>query len=114
MKKHNVLVLFLVCIMLVGCNGNTDTSKTEQVSLEELPDDYTVEQAKEDGCVIYENGDITYGQEIWDAFVETVSAQKEASSVRLGFYYTLDEPSRYSPDYYESIKDDYPCLFVMK
>lgn len=93
--------------MLAGCNGNTDTGKTEQISLEELPGDYTVEQAKENGCVVYEDGDITCGQEIWDVFAETASAKREATFVRLGFYYTLDEPSRYDPDYYESIKDDY-------
>lgn len=112
MKKYAALTLSLFCIMLAGCNGNTDSSKTKQVSLEELIDDYTIEQAKEDGCVIYENGDITCGQEVWDAFVETVSAKNEESSVRLGFYYTLDDPSRYDPDYYESIKDDYPLLFI--
>lgn len=112
MKKNIALILSLICIMLIGCNGNTGGSKIEQLSLEELPDDYTVEQAKEDGCVIYEDGDITYGQEIWDAFVETVSTNKETSSVRLGFYYTLGDPSQYDPDYYESIKDDYPMLFI--
>lgn len=113
MKKYAALILSLVCITLAGCNGSTDAGKTEEVSLEELPDDYTIEQAKEDGCVIYEDGDITCGQEIWDAFAETASAKNKASSVRLGFYYTLDDPSRYDPDYYESIKDDYPWLFIL-
>ena len=97
--------------MLIGCNGDTSAKKIEQISLQKLPGDYTVEQAKEDGCVIYEDDDITYGQEIWDSFVEATSAKNEAA-VRLGFYYTLDDPSRYDPDYYKLIKDSYPLLFI--
>ncbi len=32
--------------------------------------------------------------------------------MRLCSYYTLDDPSRYDPDYYESIKDDDPMMFL--
>lgn len=79
--------------------------------LEELPADYSLEQAREDGCVVHEDGDIASGQEAWDDFIKASSAGK-AASVRLVNYYTLDDPSRYDPDYYESIKDDYPLLYV--
>lgn len=111
MKKYAALTLSLMYIMLTGCNSSMDADKTEQISLQELPNDYTVELAKEDGCVIFENSDITCGQEIWDTFVEMASAEM-ANSVRLAFYYTLDDPSRYDPEYYELIKDNYPLLLI--
>lgn len=111
MKKHVLFGLLFLCVhLLAGCGG-ADTDKAERVPLEELPEDYTVEQAKADGCVVHEDGDVTSGQETWDAFAKTVSAGT-AASVRLGFYYTLDDPSHYDPEYYESIKDDYPLLFT--
>lgn len=111
MKKHALFALLLVCAgLLTGCGG-TDANKAERVPLEELPEDYTVKQAKTDGCVVYEGGGVTSGREVWEAFAETASAGK-AVSVRLAFYYTLDDPSRYDPEYYESIKDDYPKLYI--
>lgn len=53
----------------------------------------------------------TSGQEAWEEFLNAAEAGK-AASVRLCSYYTLDDPSRYDPDYYESVKDDYPMMFL--
>lgn len=78
---------------------------------EKLPDDYTLEQAKADGCVTFEDIDITSGQEVWDAFVAS-SKEGRPSFVRLAYYYTLGDPSGYDPSYYEEIKNDYPMLFI--
>lgn len=36
----------------------------------------------------------------------------KSASVRLAFYYTLDDPSKYSAEYYEEAKDEYPVLYV--
>jgi hypothetical protein len=33
-------------------------------------------------------------------------------SIRLADYYELGDPSRYAADYYESVKDEYPKLFL--
>lgn len=107
MKKLFALVALLSFIL---CSCAT-IIKTEYVSLVDIPDTYTLEDAKEDGCVTFENGDITEGQARWDAFASVVPEQK--ATVRLAYYYTLDDPSRYSEEYYESVKDDYPQLFVM-
>ena len=52
--------------------------------------------------------DIASGQEAWEDFLKAASSG-EAASVRLVNCYTLDDLHRYDPDYYESIKDDYPC-----
>lgn len=106
--RHFLTLLLLLGILgvLGGCGGKSP------VPLENLPEDYGLEQAKKDGVVLHENGDITSGQEVWEAFAQTASAGKPAS-VRLGFYHTLDDPSRYAPEYYESVKDDYPLLFIL-
>lgn len=105
MKKQ--LFASLLCLLLLsGCGG-----KPEMLPLEELSEDYSLEQAKEDGCLVTEDGIVTSGRDAWEKFLKAVDAGKSAS-VRLCTYYTLDDPSRYDPDYYESIKDDYPMMFL--
>jgi hypothetical protein len=79
---------------------------------DQLPKDYTLEDAKEDGCVVYEDLDITSGQAVWDKFIKDTENGKN-SVVRIAFYYTLGDPSHYSKEYYEEIKDDYPILYIM-
>ncbi len=106
MKKRFALVI-LLALMLNSC---ATVIKTEYVALEKLPDAYTYEDAIEDGCVVFKNGDITHGQARWDAFASVVPNGK--ASVRLAFYYELGDPSHYGEEYYESVKDEYPKLFV--
>ncbi|MDE6747900.1 MAG: hypothetical protein K2K21_02375 [Lachnospiraceae bacterium] len=108
MKKIVPIILAMIFVLTItGCSSKHNP---EKIPLESLPADYSLEQAKEDGCIVYESSDITSGQEIWDKFMKTVNAGKEAT-VRLGFYYTLD-PSKCDPEYYKSAKDDYPVLFI--
>ena len=102
MKKQTLAAL--LCLLLLSACGE----KPEPTPLEDLPEDYSLEQAKEDGCLVTEDGIVTSGRESWEDFLKASEAGKTAS-VRLCSYYTLDDPSRYDPDYYESIKDDYPC-----
>lgn len=105
MKKY-IIFLLLLTLMLPSCT----TIKTEYVSLEELPKDYTFEDAEEDGCVGFANGDIAFGKERWLEFANVVPKQK--ATVRLANYYELGDPSKYGEEYYESVKDEYPKLFV--
>lgn len=109
MNTRRCALAALACVLLLAGCGRQKPALLPP--LEELPADYGLDQAREDGCVVHEDGDIASGQEAWDAFFEAVSAGKTAS-VRLVNYYTLDDPSRYDPEYYESIKDDYPLLYV--
>lgn len=104
--KMRTLAALLCLLLLSGCGG-----KPEMLPLEELPEDYSLEQAKADGCLVTEDGTVTSGRESWENFLKAAGAGKNAS-VRLCSYYTLDDPSRYDPDYYESIKDDYPMMFL--
>ena len=101
--KNRMLAALLCLILLSSCGGTP-----EPVPLEELPEDYSLEQAKADGCL----GTITSGRESWEDFLEAVDAGKSAS-VRLCSSFTLDSlgvSSWYDPDYYASIKDDYPNM----
>ncbi|KNY30305.1 hypothetical protein Bccel_5585 [Pseudobacteroides cellulosolvens ATCC 35603 = DSM 2933] len=77
----------------------------------QLPADYTLEDAKSGNCVVFENGDITHGQSTWDDFI-TATDDSKPSIVRLAYYYTLGDPSKYSKDLYQEIKDDYPVLYI--
>ena len=82
----------------------------EWEALELLPEDYSLEQAKADGCVVLEDGQITSGKERFLRFAENCSDRRN-DSVRIAMHYTLGDPSRYDPDYYEEVKDSYPRLF---
>jgi len=104
MRRYAALVIILT-LVLGSCAANI---KTEYVALEKLPDAYTYEDAIEDGCVVFDNGDITHGQARWDEFASAVPNEK--SSVRLAYYYTLEHYD--DEEYYESVKDEYPKLFV--
>lgn len=107
-RRRQALAALFCVLLLAGC-GHREAEPLPP--LEELPADYSLEQAREDGCVVHEDGDIASGQEAWEAFLQASSAGK-AAAVRLVDYYTLGDPSRYDPEYYESIKDDYPLLYV--
>lgn len=104
MMKYLMTGLFCV-LLLAGCDG-----APALIPLDELPADYSLEQAKADGCLITENGEVTSGQEAWEQFLQATAAGKKAA-LRMGDYYTLDE-SRCTPEYYAAAKGDYPMFFL--
>ena len=83
----------------------------EWENLELLPEDYSLEQAKADGCVVLEDGQITSGKERFLRFAEDCADRRNVS-VRIAMHYTLGDPSRYDPEYYEEVKDSYPRLYL--
>ena len=104
MKK--ILLTLVFCVLLL-----TSCSEVKlEPSLSELPSDYTLESAKTDGCIVFENLDITSGQEHWNDFLTSVDAKKSCT-VRLYFYSTLD-PSLYTEEHYEELSKDYPKIEV--
>lgn len=109
---RRIFGLLAVLLLLSGCGVPDDIAVSLiYAPLEDLPAEYSPEDAKADGCVVMENGVVTSGQQIWGSFVETTAAGSPAS-VRTAAYYTLDDPSRYGKEYYESVKDEYPRMFV--
>ncbi|MDE7288854.1 MAG: hypothetical protein K2N71_05030, partial [Oscillospiraceae bacterium] len=73
-------------------------------------ENYSLEQAKADGCVVHEDLDVTYGKDIFEAFYTKAEAGEKAY-VRLAFYYTLGAP-HYDPYNYGNIGDVCPVLYV--
>lgn len=93
-------------------NPENEVGDNQTDFLKNLPEDYSLEDARIDGCVCFDNGNITEGQKIWDEFVNATNTQDDAI-VRLAFYYSLDE-EKCDPEYYESAKDEYPMLFIQE
>ena len=106
-----MLLLILCLFTLTACtiNGN-HSAAMDYIPYAEIPKDYTLENAKDDGLVVFEDGSITMGQSIWDDFVVSTE-NREPNAVRLAFYYTLDNQN-ISPEHYAEIKDDYPVLYI--
>ena len=73
MKKW-ITALLLFSVLLTSC-----TQVKLEPALQKLPEQYTLEEAKNDGCVVYEDLDITFGQEIWDAFLTSVEEKKSCA-----------------------------------
>ena len=114
-----ILLAVLACIVVAVCFlTNPKSAKNplkvpelNMIALEKLPADYSLEQAKKDGCVVMENGDVTCGQETWEEFYETTRNGK-AAAVRYVHYYSLGDPERYDAETYENRKKNYPKLYV--
>ncbi|HOM02054.1 MAG TPA: hypothetical protein PLH43_04415 [Acetivibrio sp.] len=114
MKK----ILYACCaavffiLMLSGCD-KAEPLPDEWKELKYAADTFTLEDAKREGYVVMEDGDVTCGQEAWQNFVD-LSSKKIPCKIRVVHYYTLGDPSDYDPEYYESIKDDYPMMFILE
>ena len=95
------IVYILLCLFtLTSCATNVGVSQG-----------YSLEDAKKDNLVVYEDSDITAGQLTWDMFVEKAQTGTP-SAVKLAFYYTLDGQGNISDELYDEIKDDYPQLYI--
>lgn len=106
MKNIKIFFVSLMLIALTAC-GNKVTTETP---LEDIPSDLSLSDVKKSGCVVFEDGDITDGEEGWEEFLAKVE-NKEPATVRIANYYILDE-EKCDSVYYESAKDEYPMLFI--
>ena len=109
-----VIFLLLFAAGTLGCGGRDSDGGIDNGSdseSAETPQAYTLEDVIAKGFVVHENLSVISGQDVWDEFVEKTQ-DGAPCIVMLAFYYTLGDPSQYSPEYYEEIKDDYPLLFT--
>lgn len=107
MKGLAIVLLCMLCVFSVKneCGNEAEALKESKLSAGEA-----LLLAKKDGAVVFEDGDVTAGQSVWERFVSDVDAGK-CASVKLTYYYTLGDASHYDPEYYESIKDEYPAIY---
>ena len=107
-RYSSFVVLFTLILSLYGF----EETSSSWVPFEDLPEGYTLEEAKKDNCVVKENGDVTSGKEVWESFLKKTE-NNEPASVRMVHYYTLGDKERYDESYYESIKNDYPKMYIL-
>jgi hypothetical protein len=68
----------------------------------DLPLNYSIEDAKEDGCFVVQNLRVVANKDVWDTFVKT-SLHKENTQIRMALFYTESADSPYFLDlYYEN------------
>lgn len=97
MKKKNVLILLLLCVLFVfGCNNAVNSNKLLNFSFDDsgnytgfsdLPSDYTIEDAKTDGYYATQGLEVVANKNVWDSFVET-SLGKKNTSIRIVSFHT--------------------------
>ena len=102
----------MLCMLVVTACENTSDFINDYIPYAEIPEDYSLENAKNDNLVVFEDGDITSGQEAWDKFMEIIE-QGKSYAVRLAFYHTLDgQGITPAHEQYEELKNDYPHLSI--
>lgn len=122
-KKHSRTIIIFSCVLLavafcaiiiLGSSANQTNKLVYNASIKELKsitDNYSLDDAKNDGCLVMENGSITSGQETFSDFL-SATENYNGASIRVVKYYTLGDKSQYSNEYYEQEKDNYPMLFI--
>lgn len=110
MKKYPIIAIvaiIAVCLLVFAV-----VNDKEPVPLDQLPPEYTLEDAAKDNCVIITDGDVADGEKEWKDFIKITSSGK-AASVRLIHHYTLGDPAHYDPQLYEQIRNDYPKMYII-
>ena len=112
MKKYAIALAIIAIMLSVSSCSTSEIVKIspDYIPYGEVPADYTLGQAKADGCVVFEDGDITSGQELWDDFVR-LSDDGMPCVIRLVNYYTLEGQGNMSAELYEQEKDKYPQMY---
>ena len=71
-----------------------------------------LEQAKEDGKIVLEDGYATSGQALWNTFYKLAGEGKHISA-NIVHYHTM-ENGNYDGTYYEAYKEDYPAMYEIE
>lgn len=113
--KRIVIIMVIVMMPLIFSSCSKTVSEYRNIpgyiSYSDLQKDYTLEDAKKDGCVVFEDLQLTSGEEKWLRFVDLTKKGKPAS-IRMAYYYSLEEQKGHvSDELYEEMKDEYPKLF---
>lgn len=113
MKRVRYVCLAITIFVLFLCGCGKAPTPDEWKDLKDVADNYSLEDVKRDGYVVIEDSSVSCGEDIWHNFVD-LSAEKTPCKIRVVHYYTIGDPSHYDPTYYESIKDDYPKMYILE
>ena len=83
MRRWMAYTVAALCLLF--CAGCGTQLADAPLPLDELPNNYSLAQAKKDGCAVFEDGRMVSGQGMWDSFVEA-SSHGKAAEVRLCRY----------------------------
>lgn len=108
-KKSQILSITFICFIVVVFSScrRSDTynafkksfdKKGNYTGFSDLPEKYTFENAKKDGCLVLQDLVILENENLWEEFVNTTS-KKEDSSIRIATFYT-DTNNSYLQDLY--------------
>lgn len=85
MKKVGILAVILIMLLLTGREKIINTSLPFEfdeagnyTGLMNLPKNYTVEQAENDGCYVHDRFVPAGGEDLWEDFVQSASNGKDA------------------------------------
>lgn len=114
MNKALTILLSLLSVMVFASPENPGEPGKPDRNAESLfqticSADEALELARKTDAVVFEGMRCTSGQEVWDAFYQTVS-DGSPDSVLCAYYYVLDK-EHMSEKLYEEEKDKYPQLF---
>lgn len=112
MKKSLLMTFLLMFFLLIACAklDNNVLKNMYDIPYEDLPDDFSLEDAINNDYLVMKNLDYENGEEVFNQFRENID-QKIPCVIRIAFYYTLNKYD-YSEEYYEQIKNNYPMLYI--
>ena len=90
---YKSILLILICSMLIvtSCSKNGDIQEglPDFTDINDLPTSYTLEDAKLDGCVVFEDLILMSGESNWNKFFDLSQSDQEAT-IRIVSYYSDD------------------------
>lgn len=91
MYKKILMLLICAMIILTSCSRNNDIQEglPNFTDINDLPTSYTLEDAKLDGCVVFEDLTLRSGESNWNEFIDLSQSDQEAT-IRIVFYYSDD------------------------
>ena len=97
---------------VVLAEAGDDSVHLYRYSPSKAVDPALLEQAKEDGKIVLEDGYATSGQALWNTFYKLAGEGKHISA-DIVHYHTM-ENGNYDGKYYEAYKEDYPAMYELE
>lgn len=91
------------------CKGNTNDMVLLEYSPSRKNTEFALEDVEKDGFVVLKNGNVCYGEDIWDEFVKRTELGLFASVWICQCY---ENAGNSAPGLYEAKKEDYPSMYL--
>ncbi|SFR59665.1 hypothetical protein [Anaeromicropila populeti] len=92
MKKRFIILSICTMIILVSCfhTSNKKVSLPDYVDLDTLPENYSISNAKDDNCVVFEDQFLVSGESQWNTFLN-LRDNEQAATIRIANCYLNDD-----------------------